>query len=200
VNEKQTQFDWKFSVWWLATCTLGTVLGGLVAFTAMWGISDIVSEATNDAVAGLASGLLFGALMALGANLGPGLLLRSKGIDGGRWIGFSTFAGAAGIGSTLTIGFGLTDTLPQAAGMAVIALALGLPVGLAQRLVLRRAGLPANEWPIISTAAYLLMSTVIFASGEGTNTVVWLVLMGVLLGSATAAGFTWLSRQRIALA
>jgi hypothetical protein len=204
MNGKQTQFDWAFGWQWLVLCALGTACGALAAYVIMWTVGEAVGEVTQPTLGLLTAGTLFGALIALGANLGPGWLLRSKGINGMRWILFSVVAGAIGTGLTFTILSETFERLSEFASSLAIGLSLGLPVGIGQWLVLRRQSLPAggsaNAWPLISMAAYIRAGlAVVNLSGDGRE---WIALsvMGLSLGSITGLGMAWIMRRQVALA
>jgi hypothetical protein len=199
MDEKQAQFDWGFGLLWVVLCAIGVAIGGMLAFTSMWSVGEAVSDAAGDVAGGLVAGGLFGAFVALGANVGPGLLLQRKGISAFRWISHSIVAGAVGTAVGLAVALGLLETLPDLAGPIFIGLTLGLPVGLGQWRLLRRQGLAANEWPLISTAAFLLAFLVGFPlGGEGRE---WLSIgaISLLLGTTTGLGMMWLLRRQTAV-
>jgi hypothetical protein len=200
MNEKQTQFDWGFGLQWLLIAAIGAAAFGMLAFVSMWGVGEAVSDAVGDAAGGLVAGGLFGALFALGANVGPGLLLGRKGIIATRWIITSVVAGAAGSAVGFAVAFGLFDELSDMAGPIFLGLSLGLPLGLGQRRLLRQEGIAANEWPLISLASFLLAFLVGFPlGGEGRE---WLSLgvVSLLLGAGTALGIVWTLRKHTAVA
>jgi hypothetical protein len=170
----------------------------------MWTVGEAVEAVTQPILSILTAGTLFGALIALGANLGPGWLLRSKGINGMCWILFSLLAGALGTGLTFTFLSGSFDRISESASSLAIGLALGLPVGIGQWLILRRLSWPAassaNAWPLISIAAYIGAGlAVVNLSGEVRE---WLALgiMGLSVGAVTGLGMAWLMRRQVALA
>ena len=197
MNERDTHFDWGFGLQWLVVCAVGVVLGGAVAFFTIWGVGDVVSEAAG----GLVAGALFGAFFGLGANVGPGLLLQRRGISAVRWIGYSAIAGALGVGIGLAIASSRLDTMSDLANAVFFGLVLGLPIGIGQWLILRRQAISANEWPLISGAAYLLAGSIIFTTGsEDTNMFLVLTAMALLIGAVTALGMVWLNRRKRAAA
>jgi hypothetical protein len=80
-------------------------------------------------------------------------------MNGLRWILVSVIAGAIGTGVIFTILSSSFDSISGPVSSMVIGLALGLPVGFGQWLILRQQSLPigasANVWPLISLAAYI---------------------------------------------
>jgi len=204
MNSKQTQIDWTFGLQWLLLCAIGTAAGAGAAYVTMWTVGEAVGEAINPTLGLLTAGILFGALIALGANLGPGWLLRSRSVNGLRWILISVVAGALGTGLTFTILSSSFDSISGLASSLAIGLALGLPVGIGQWLILRRQSLPAgasvNAWPLISMAAYICAGlAVVNLSGEGRE---WLALgiMGLSVGIITGLGMAWIMRRQASLA
>lgn len=202
MNGKQTQLDWTFGLQWLLLCTIGTIAGAGAAYVSMWTLGEAVGEAINPTLGILTAGTLFGALIALGANLGPGWLLRSRSVSGLRWILFSVIAGAVGTGLTFTILSSSFDLISEQASSLAIGLSLGLPVGIGQWLILRKQNLPAgvsaNAWPLTSLAAFLGAGlAVVNLSGEGRE---WMALgvMGLSVGVITGLGMAWLFRRRVA--
>lgn len=204
MNGKQSQLDWTFGLQWLLLCAIGTAAGAMAAYFSMWTVGEAIGDATYPTLGLLTAGILFGALIALGANLGPGWLLRSRGINGLRWILVSLIAGAIGTGATFTILSSSFDSISGLASSLAIGLSLGLPVGIGQWLILRQhsllAGVSANAWPLISLAAYICAGlAVVNLSGEGRE---WMALgvMGLSVGVITGLGMAWVIRREAALA
>lgn len=200
MNERNTYFDWSFGLQWLVASAIGLVIGGAIAFVSMWSIGEWVSEVAGDVAGGLVAGVLFGGLFALGANVGPGLLLGRKGLNPARWIGYSVIAGALSAGIAVTAAINVLETMSEPATAVFFGLVLGLPIGISQWRVLRGQGTPANEWPIISVVAYLLAAVVLVGGNEDTNMFITLSGMALLLGAATALGIVWLIRRQTAAA
>lgn len=204
MNGKQAELDWTFGLQWLLLCAIGTAAGAMAAYFSMWTVGEAIGEAINPTLGLLTAGILFGALIALGANLGPGWLLHSRGMSGLRWILVSLIAGAIGTGATFTILSSSFDSISELASSLAIGLSLGLPVGIGQWLILRQHSLPigasANIWPLISMAAYICAGlAVVNLSGEGRE---WLALgiMGLSVGAITGLGMAWLMRRQVTLA
>lgn len=201
MDDKQTQYDWIFGLRWFVTCAVGAAVGGALAFASMWTIGEAASQAANENVGGIVAGLLFGGLLSLGANLGPGLLLGRRGVSAGRWIAFSSIIAAGATGTAFAIAFSISDSLPEPSVAVLMGMTLGLPIGLIQGVLLRRSGLAASEWPVISVVAYLLVAAVIMlTSGEDTNAALAISLMGLVLGAVTALGMVWIRRQQVVAA
>lgn len=200
MNAQQTHFDWGFGLKWLVLCAIGTTIFGMVAFVSMWSISDAVGKASNEMLGGLVAGALFGGFLALGGTLGPGLLLRSKGISPGRWIGFSVAAATVAMGVAFAVTFNLIDSLAPVISIFFIGLVVGLPMGLVQWQLLNKQGISAAVWPLISIAGYTVAAVLVVSwSGEGRE---WIALsgMGLLLGAVTGLGMVWLLRRETAVA
>lgn len=189
MNEKGTQFDWIFGLQWLATCAVGLIAGGMLAFGPIWAVGEAVEKAAGETVAYLAIGFLFGAI-GLSASIGPGLLLQSRGIPASRWIFASVVSSAIGMAIGLALVFIFIDleSMSEAATGVVIGIFLGLPLGIGQWLVLRPHGLLAGEWVLISCLAFVIGMTIgLPLGGEGRE---WLALgvVGLLVGAITGLG------------
>lgn len=200
MNERQTHLDWRFALQWVVSCAVGTAVLVMVAYGSMWRLAEAAEQSSNQPIGVLVAGLLFGAFLALGGTLGPGLLLRSKGISAGRWIGFSVLAAAVAMSSGVSlISFNRIEMVPATASVVFVGLALGLPMGLVQWLLLKQQGIPAVIWPLITTVGYMLaFGIVVFFGGEGRE---WIVSggMGLVLGAITGLGMMWLLRQETAV-
>ncbi len=201
MNEKQTYLDWSFGWQWLVSCAIGTAVFGMVAYASMWSLGEAVGQATTELIGVGVAGIVFGALLALGGTLGPGLLLRRIGIRAEQWIGYSVAATAAAASLGVTLIASLNYAMEEeAVSAAFIGLTLGLPMGLVQARLLKQRGLPAAIWPLITIAGYTLaFAIVVFFSGEGRE---WVASsgMGLLLGAITGLGMMWLLRQDTAIA
>ncbi len=204
MNAKRTKLDWMYGLQWLGVCFLGVAVGGTLSMVSMWTVGAAVEEALGAAAGGRIAGGLFGALIALGANIGPGLLLQQKGLSAARWIIHSAVAGSLGTGVGFGIALGLFDTLSEGIAVVVIGLSLGLPVGIAQWLNLRKLDrMPDSAvglWPLISVSAYLLgaLAPIRFGS-EGAEWLV-IIILGLVVGSITGLGMVWLFRRPMVLA
>lgn len=199
MNGKQTHLDWGFGLKWMLSCALGTAVLGMAAFFSMWSASDAVSAGSYEWLGSLVAGTLFGGLLALGGTLGPGLLMRSKGVSAGQWIGFSVAVASMAMGAAFALAFSMVDTMSDWMGIVFIGLGLGLPVGLVQWQLMKQQGISSAIWPLITIGAYLLsFGVVIFFSGEGRE---WVIgVMGLLLGTMTGLGMMWLLRRETAVA
>lgn len=200
MSDRQTLLDWSFALQWVISCAVGTAVFGAAAYGSMWWLGEAVAEASREWLGTLVAGVLFGAFLALGGALGPGFLLRSQGISAGRWIGFSVLATAVAMSSGVSlISFNQIEMVPAAASVVFVGLALGLPMGLVQWLLLKQQRIQAVIWPLITTISYILaFGIVVFFSGEGRE---WIVLggMGLVLGAITGLGMMWLLRQETAV-
>ena len=190
MNSNQAQYDWIFALQWLAVCALGLLLGGMFAFASIWNVGAAVENAVGETAAYLALGGLFGAIFGLSANLGPGLLLQSRGLPGIRWILASILAGAlgAGFGIAFVFTFLEPDTLSEAVTGSMIGIFLGLPIGVGQWLALRPRNLLAGQWVLISSLAFVIGVMIgLPLGGEGRE---WISLsvMGMLIGAITGLG------------
>jgi hypothetical protein len=199
MNPNQTQFDWVFGLQWFLVSVLGLALGGMLGFVSLWSVGAAVESITGETTAYIIGGALFGAIIALGANIGPGLLLQSHGIPGFHWVIASAVAGAIGIatGATIMIAFPEPDVLPEAATGAIIGISLGLPMGLGQWLVLRQRYSSTGAWVLISSLAFVIGMVIgLPLGGEGRE---WLSLgtIGLLVGAITSLGMVWTWRWRI---
>ena len=202
MNDKQ--YDWSFGFQYFIACAVGVALLGMAAFFAMWSIGEAVEGFAGETAALIVAGSLFGMLNALGASIGTGLLLRGRGVEAGKWIGYSVVAGSIGgaLGFGLVTTFFNMETAPESLAGVMMGLTVGLPVGIGQWLALRQAGVGASVWPLITTIAFILAFSASFAlGGEGRE---WIALggMGLICGAITALGMVWLlgSKQTVAAA
>jgi hypothetical protein len=161
MNEKQTQFDWAFGLQWLVVVAVGIAAAGMLAFTFVWSVGEAVENVLGETVAILITGGLFGAIFALGAGLGSGLLMRRQGISARRWILATVVAGAIGmaIGFTLAFTFLDVDTMPEALAGVMMGLSLGLPIGIGQSLA---------RFPHRKTGGF---SIFLYAGNHGSNSI-----------------------------
>lgn len=192
MNERQ--YDWSFGIQYFIACALGVAIFGMAAYFTLWTVGEAVEGIAGETAAWIAAGSLFGALFALGASTGTGLILQGRGIAARQWIGASAAAGA--IGAALGFGIFLTlfepETAPESVAGLIMGLTVGLPVGIGQWLALRQAGLTANAWPLVNTIAFTLAFSAGFAlGGEGRE---WLSMsaLGLISGAITALGAVWL--------
>lgn len=202
MNEKQMQFDKMFTLQWIATSAVGLILGGMLAFGSVWGVGGLVENALGETAAIIVVGGLFGAFLGLSANIGPGLLLARQGVPAGRWITASILAGTVGMAFAMSVMFLFFDMEAPSEVLqgALLGLAMGLPSGLAQWLVLRRQGVSASGWPAVSVTAFTIGMTLgLPLGGEGRE---WLSLaaIGLLVGAITGLGMAWSLRRQTALA
>ena len=202
MNETQTEFDWGFGLLWLVVVAIGMAAAAMLAFPLVWGVGDIAEDALGPTVGMFITGGFFGAIVALGGSVGPGLLLRRDRINAGRWIGTTVVAGAIGMAVAFTLAFAVSnlESIPEVVAGLMMGISLGLPIGIAQWSVFRQQGIVANEWILISTLAYLLALGVGFPLG-GENTA-WLALsvMSLVVGAISGLGIVWLRRRQAAVA
>ena len=201
MDEKQTHFDWVFGLQWLVVVAIGVATAGMLAFIFVWSVGEAVENALGETVVAFFTGGLFGAIFALGAGLGSGLLMKKQGMSAGRWIIATVAAGAIGmaVGFTLVFTFLNVDTMPEVLAGLMIGLSLGLPIGIGQSLLLRKYHFRANEWTVINTLAFTLAMVVSLPlSGEGRE---WISLgaMGLLFGAVTGLGMVWLLARQTAI-
>jgi hypothetical protein len=177
---------------WLLSVAVGGTVGFMAGFMVMWTLGEAVERAAGGTAAALLGGALFGALVSLGANVGPALLLARRGIPAQRWLAASAIVTAAGTAFGLALAWSAMEQSSDAATTAFMGITLGAPQGIIQSLLLRGWGGRAYLWAVISTAAYLAaVAALVQFSGKGTE---WLAMSssGLLLGAITAAGATWL--------
>lgn len=202
MNDHTLHYDWTFGLRWLLVSAVGLTAGGMFGFYLFWGVAAAVQGALGETIALALGGGMFGAVMALGASLGPSQLLQSRGVRAANWIGASVIAGSLGMALAMTIVLSLLDpeTMPETVAGALIGLSLGLPLGIGQWLVLARNGVQTLEWPLVSTIAFVAgMSLGLPLGGEGRE---WLALgvTGLVTGAITALGMVWSLRRKAVLA
>ncbi len=202
MDTQSRSWNWGFVGLWTLTGALGATLFGFAALASVWELGDLVANVAGE-IAGIAvAGAAFGGVLALGLSLGPGLLLRGRGIHLGRWIGWSVLGGAFGTAIIFAVLFDMLDanTLPEWLTGPVMGIVLGLSIGLGQwRALGDRAG--AGLWPAIAVVAQIAAFMVgLPLGGEGRE---WLALgaVGLLASAITGLGMGWvLSARRVAAA
>lgn len=196
MKEQVTELDWGFALQWLLASAAGTSVGGALAFFTMWRTAEAVTVVVGEIAAGFVAGVLFGLFFGGGANAGPALLLRGKGISSVGWLGASALAAALSAGTAIALTTTYLETMSDPATAIVIALVLGLPMGLVQWLLLRRHDLAAGEWPVISLAAYSLASILITSGNEFGSFLITIAVIGLLVGAVTGLGMMWVLRRQ----
>jgi hypothetical protein len=185
-----------FFLQWVAVVTVTMIVAVMGAFVSMWSIGEWVAQAWGDMAGGIVAGGIFGALLGTGVGLGQAIVLRSYGIPFRRWLGQSVLAGAVGmaIGFGLLFGFFDMDNVPEVAAGLIIALAVGLPIGLVQWQMLKPHVAQAQLWVPIFTVAFLIaFAAGLPLGGEGRE---WLSVgtVALLLAIISGAGMVWLAR------
>jgi hypothetical protein len=202
MNEKQMQFDWTFGLQWMAAYGLGIMLLGMLAFASIWTVGEVIENSLGETAAIVVIGTIFGALMGLGTSGGTSFLLRSKGVNAARWIGYSIISGA--LGGMIGFGAALTlldaETMPEVVAGLVIGVSMGLPIGTSQWLILRRAGDGASAWPVISTITFVVALMIGLPLGGEDRGWLSLGVIGLLAGAISGLGMMWLLRKQTALA
>lgn len=179
---------------WVATVTITMLLAVMGAFTAIWSVGEAVQRALGDVAAWLVVGAIFGGLIGLGAGLGQAVTLRGLGVPFDRWLGRSVSACAAGamVAFVLLSATNTMENMPELAIAVVMALMLGLPIGLAQAHLLRSHVAQPQLWTPICVVAFLVAFGVgLPLGGEGRA---WLSVgvVALLLALLTGAGMLWL--------
>ena len=185
-----------FFLQWVTAVTVTMIVAVMGAFVSMWSIGEWVAQAWGDTAGGIVAGGIFGALLGVGMGLGQAIVLRPHGIPFMRWLGQTVLAGAVGmaIAFTLVFSFFDMDNVPQIAAGLIIALSVGLPVGLVQWQILRPYVAQAQLWLPICIVAFLISFAVgLPLGGEGRE---WLSVGVVALLTAvlSGAGMVWLAR------
>lgn len=197
MNNETTHFDWNFGLRWLLVSAAGLLLGGMLAIYLLWGVAGAVEGLLGETVAFIVGGGLFGAVIALGASLGPSQLLQGHGVRAGSWIVASVIAGALGMATTMVVVFSLLDAeaLSEVAAGAIVGAALGISLGIGQWLVLARNEIATMEWPMISVVAFVVAMMVGLPLGGENREWLSMGVIGLLVGAITALGMMWLLRQ-----
>jgi len=202
MNTEQRQFDWIFYGQWVLAGTVALVVAGMLAFATIWSVGEVVERAWGETAAAFTAGGLFGALLGAGIGIGQALLLQRRGINAARWIGASVIAAAVGMAIAWTIVFIFldADTMPEVVTGVMISIAAGLPVGVAQSVVLRPHVSNTSLWIVVSTLAFLIAFVAgLPLGGEGRE---WIALgtIGLLSATISGLGMVWLLRQQPAAA
>lgn len=188
--------DGSFFLRWVTAVTVIMIVAVMGAFVSMWSIGEMVAQSWGEMAGGIVAGGIFGALLSAGLGLGQAVVLRAHGIPFAHWLARTVLAGAVGMAIGFALAFGLfdLDNVPEIAVGLIIALSVGLPVGLVQWTLLKPYLAQAQWWPLICITAFLVAFTVGFSlGGEGRE---WLSVGVVALLTAviTGAGFVWLGR------
>lgn len=199
MNDETTYFfDWNFGLRWLLVSAAGLLLGGMLAIFLLWGVAGAVEELLGETAAFIVGGGLFGAVIALGASLGPSQLLQNHGVRAGSWIVASIIAGALGMAVTMAIVFSLLDmdAISEAVAGAIMGAVLGLSLGIGQWLVLVRNDIAAMEWPLVSVVAFVVAMMVGLPIGGENREWLSMGVIGLLVGAITALGMVWVLRRK----
>ncbi len=185
-----------FFLRWVTAVTVTMIVAVMAAFVSMWSIGEWVAQRWGDMAGGIVAGFIFGALLGAGLGAGQAIVLRAQGIPFGQWLGRTALAGAVGMSIGFTLMFSLfdLDNVPQIAAGLMIALSVGLPIGLAQWSLLKPYLPQAQLWPLVCIAAFLVAFAVgLPLGGEGRE---WLSVGVVALLTAviSGAGMVWLAR------
>lgn len=186
-----------FLVQWVTAVTITMILATMGAFISMWSVGEAVQAAWGDVAMALVVGAIFGGLLGLGFGIGQAFVLRHEGIPLMRWLGQTVLAGAVGAALGFTLIFSLfdADNMPEIAAGVMIALSVGLPIGLVQRQMLKPYVAQAQLWVPISIVAFLIGFAVgLPMSGEGRE---WLSIGAVALLTAviSGVGMVWLMKS-----
>lgn len=185
------------TVWlaWLAATTLGMVGGGLLSFPLGWSMAEILMQAIGELPALFVVGLIMGGILFGAVALAQSMVWRGRLPVAGRWVLLSAVAGATGIGVILLVMNDSDEMFATALLPAAVFAVLGLWLGAAQWLVLRRYVARAAWWiPITAVGLGLTLAVLFGLSAEGRE-LVSLVLSGLLFGTITGAGMAWLLRD-----
>lgn len=186
MEDQQERIRGSFGLLWSLSVAVGAVVAYflallLVGLTLYLALSSRSNSTLLMTLVGLAA---VGGVMGVGASLGPALLLRRKGISVLRWIG-ATVA-AAIIGAMAIIN---TSTSGGMAAAVTAGLSIGLPVGIAQMMVLQREQIRAYEWVVVNVLA-VGMATLLVGL-DGLSGFAAPLLYGVITGLA----MVWLLRR-----
>lgn len=186
-----------FLVQWVTAVTITMILATMGAFVSMWSVGEVVQEAWGEVAMGLVVGAIFGGLLGVGFAFGQAIVLRSQGISFGRWLGQTVLAGAVGTALGFTVMFNLfePDALPEIVTGVMIALFVGLPIGVVQWQMLKPHVAQPQLWVPITTMAFLIGFAVgLPMSGEGRE---WLSIgvVALLTAAISGVGMVWLMKS-----
>lgn len=197
MNEERTAIGRSDVLQGMLFSMVGIALGAVLGFSSLWGIGEALTGRLGETAAYAISGAAFGAFFGLGGSLGLAPLLSNSAIRQGRWTLGGVIGGALGMALSIAVILTFFDpesTVQVTAG-AVLGLTLGLSIGAGQWIAVRRRGIAANEWPVLSAAAYAAgLMAGLPAGGENRE---WLALavMGSITGLALALGLVWQLRR-----
>ncbi len=194
---QSTRTSWVITVWlaWLVATTLGMVAGGLLGVPLGWSIGETLMQAIGEGPALFVVGLVMGGALFGAIALAQSIVWRGRLPVAGRWVLFSAVAGAAGIGVILLVMNGSDEMFASALLPAAVFAVLGLWLGAAQWLVLRRYVARAAWWMAINAVGLGLTLAILFGLSAEGRELVSLVLSGLLFGAITGAGLAWLLRD-----
>jgi hypothetical protein len=202
MNTELSQKDRVFWLQWTVTGAITTLAGAMLAFTIMWGVAEVVEDALGETAAALVAGAIFGALIGVGISVGQAIVLRGRGINHTRWIVHSALFSAIGSAVAWFAVFALmdVDTMPEAIAGVVMGLAVGLPLGIGQWLVLRIHLKSTNLWvPATALALTIAFVAALPLSGEGRELLA-LGTFSLLAAAFTGVAMTWMLRRQTAVA
>jgi hypothetical protein len=190
--------DGSFFVKWVVAVTISLALAVLTAFVFVWSVGEVVENNFGETAALFIVWVLLGAMIAGGLGLGQALALRGQGPRAARWVTHTFISGAIGmaLGMALNFTFLDMDALSDYQTGIIIGLTLGMPIGLAQRQLLKPYLDRATLWIPICLIAFVAGFAIgLPLGGEGRE---WLSVGAVSLITAlvTGAGLMWLSRGR----
>ena len=184
MNTERAQVGWGFWVWWVLATFVGSVVGVVVGVAVL--------------------GPVLGAVGLAGAGVMQWLVLRQQLSQSGWWI----LASSVGLAIGLVVGVAVSAAGGDDAAAAVVSLAvLGVSVGIAQWLVLRRQVSRAGWWILVNVvglAVGLAATLVVFGVGDGNGggavtgalqDAIFGAVIGAVVGAITGGVMVWLLRQ-----
>lgn len=180
---------------WVIATLLGTIAGGLLGFPLGWSIGETLMQAIGELPALFVVGLVMGGVLIGAVALAQSIVLRGRLPVARRWVLLSAVAGATGFGVILLVMNGSDEMFESALLPAAVFAVLGLWLGAAQWLALRRYMARAAWWIAFNAVGLGLTLAILFGLSAEGRELVSLVLSGLLLGTITGAGMAWLLRD-----
>lgn len=191
ITTERASVGWSVWLQWLIATTVGMAVGGFLALGVVWSIFDAVGSTLGEPAGFIAFGAVFGTAIGVGLGTAQSIILRSRIAGSGVWAPVSFVAGLVG-GALSGL---LTSMVGWSAGLAVFGALLGISIGIAQWLVLRRSVPNAGWWaPATTVGSILLFVAAGNLGGEGREFIA-LSVGAALFGGVTGLALVGLLRR-----
>lgn len=192
-----TQMNWGFFGRWTGITTLTGIAGVAIVIGVMWTVASALEPLLGMTAALAVGGGLFGASIGLGIGGGQAIALRENALNVPRWLVASTLSAGIATAAAFASIFGFMGgwDMPLWQIGLVVGSNIGLSMGVAQWLFLRRIVSGAAAWVLITLVAFTIGFVAAFGvDGEGRELISF-SLMALIAAAGTGLGATWLMRR-----